>query len=122
MKRALEPMDRRRFVERLLLAGCGVAALGRCRPGGPSLEEIETRAKTYEGDLDCTETKGLWPVEVETRTSNEYVDRSTTPGEYCFRCTNYVAPEEAGTCASCRTVKGPIHPLGWCKAFTAARG
>ncbi len=113
---------RREFLIRAAAASAGLAVVGRCGPDGPSLEEIETRAKTYEGELDCTETKGLWPVEVETRTSNEYVDRSTTPGEYCFRCTNYVAPEEAGTCASCRTVKGPIHPLGWCKAFTAARG
>ena len=75
-------------------------------------------AQAYDPDLDCTDTAKLWPVEIETRTTNDYADRSARGDQYCFICTNFIEASQPDTCGTCRTVKGPIHPLGWCKSWT----
>jgi hypothetical protein len=103
---------RRRFLLRAaataLAAGGG--ACGEGRRGAARREEIE-RPDTHE----------LWPAEIRTRTDNEYVDRSTKSDQFCFHCTNFVPGPDPRSCGSCRTVKGPIDPGGWCKAWTEAR-
>ncbi len=113
--------SRRRFLVRIgTFAGgaVGLAVLQGCGAGGASTEEIQAEAKRYAGDLDCSVAEGLWPAEAQTRVVNKYVDRSPEPREFCFRCTNYVAPVETNGCATCKTVKGPVHPLGWCESWT----
>ncbi len=94
--------------------GCGASQ-------GPDARKIREMAAAYDPELDCTETTGLWPAEIETRTQNGYVDRSPQELQFCFNCANFIPPPRADGCGRCRTVKGPIHPLGWCKAWTAAR-
>ncbi len=111
-------VSRRRFLSGIAVLLAGPFAVRCGGAGGPAAPDIEARARTYDTDLDCSDAKGLWPAELATRTDNEYRDRSTERGQYCFVCNNYEKPKVAGTCAGCTTVKGPIHPLGWCKAWT----
>ena len=99
----------------------GALLLARCSSGGLSREEIARLAAAYDPKLECGDTFGLWPAEVKTREDNEYTNRSTSETEYCFTCNNWEAPARPDTCGTCKTVKGPINPLGHCTARTAAR-
>jgi hypothetical protein len=69
--------------------------------------------------LTCTDTTGLAATDVQVRTSLGYEDTSTQPGKMCSNCQQFVAPPSAGTCGSCKVVKGPINPGGYCKSFVA---
>jgi hypothetical protein len=117
-------VSRRGFVARASLLGAaatvvpGVVSLLRC---GSGREEVLAEAATYATDLDCTDTAGLLPVDLRLREDNEYVDRSPHETRYCFNCSNFRKPRTEGDCAACLTVKGPIHPLGWCRTWTEAR-
>ena len=83
-----------------------------------SAEEIREQAAAIDRSLACDDLRGLWPAEVATREDNEYIDRSDRELEYCFNCANFEPPRAQGACGGCRTVKGPIHPGGWCKSWT----
>jgi hypothetical protein len=115
-----EPRSRREFLA--LGLGAVLVAVARCATG-PTREEIEAQAARYDRALDCTDASKLWPAERKTREDNRYVDRSdrAREGEYCFRCDNFEAPPDLRTCGTCRTVKGPIHPLGRCNAWILRR-
>jgi hypothetical protein len=119
MRGWVEPMTRRDLL-RALVAGAALGALSRCATS-PSPEEIRSQAAAYDPSLDCSDAAGLWPAERKTRDDNRYRDRSVEPLRYCFRCDNFLPPPVVGTCGACRTVKGPIHPLGWCTAWTERR-
>jgi hypothetical protein len=67
----------------------------------------------------CMDTSGLSAADVQVRTALGYVDSSTQPGKMCSGCQQFVAPAAAGTCGTCKVVKGPIHPNGYCKSFVA---
>ena len=112
--------SRRDFLRRWTgwAAAAAALALAACSSGPSRSEQTRQQAAALDPDLDCTDTQGLWPAEIETRTSNEYRERSQRDDQYCFNCNNYVKPERAGGCATCRTVKGPINPGGWCKTWT----
>jgi len=69
--------------------------------------------------LVCTDTAGLAPADVSVRTALAYVDLSTEPGKTCSVCQQYIAPPQAGSCGTCKVVKGPINPNGNCKSFVA---
>jgi hypothetical protein len=69
--------------------------------------------------LTCTDTAGLSPGDLGIRTTLAYVDVSTEPGKTCANCQQFVAPPAAGTCGTCKVLKGPINPGGNCKSFVA---
>ncbi|MDX1389596.1 MAG: high-potential iron-sulfur protein [Acidobacteriota bacterium] len=96
------------------------AALLAC-DGASDRARIAEIAKGYDRALHCSGTTGLWPAEIETRTDNEYVDRSIHEDQFCFNCTNFIKPSQPGSCGTCKNVKGSINPLGWCKTWTEAR-
>lgn len=110
--------SRRRLLVGLGGALAAAAGLGRCGSRGMSPDEIRRRAAAVDRSFDCTDTRGLWPAEAQTRIDNEYRDRSDQELQFCFNCANFEPPAAAGACGSCRTVKGPIHPGGWCKSWT----
>ena len=58
---------------------------------------------------------------VDEQTDNEYRDGSVRDDQFCFNCTNFIPADDASRCGTCRTVKGPINPGGWCTAWTEAR-
>ena len=84
------------------LAVFGVAACGKSAPAA----------------LQCSDTAGLSPGDVQVRTALAYQDVSTTPGKNCSGCAQFIggAPDACGTC---KVVKGPINPNGYCKSFVA---
>jgi hypothetical protein len=69
--------------------------------------------------LSCADTSSMAPADVSVRTALAYVDVSTEPGKTCSNCQQFVAPAAAGTCGTCKVVKGPINPTGNCKSFVA---
>jgi len=121
--RGVRPADRGR---RTFLTRCGLlvggVVMAACGGGGGTKPALAERARAYDADLVCDDVSGLWPVEIATRTDNEYTQSSNKPQQYCFNCSNFIEPKRAGACATCRTVKGPIQPLGWCKSWTEKKG
>jgi hypothetical protein len=69
--------------------------------------------------LACVDTTGLSATDMQVRTALVYVDKSTEAGKTCLGCLQYVPPPAAGSCGTCKIVKGPINPAGYCKSFVA---
>lgn len=69
--------------------------------------------------LACTDTTGLAPADLTIRTTLAYVDVSVEPGKTCSNCQQFNAPPTPGTCGTCKVLKGPINPSGYCKSFVA---
>lgn len=65
----------------------------------------------------CTDTTGLAAADVAIRSSLAYVDVSMEPGKSCLTCQQFIAPPTAGTCGTCKVLKGPINATGYCKSF-----
>lgn len=119
-------LTRRQFLAPAAVVGAGVLAgaspLSGCGRVRSKEERIAELARSLDAALVCTDTSGLWPAEIKTRTENEYVDHSSRPDQFCLLCTNFMKPPGGRVCGTCRTVRGPINPGGWCKAFTEIKG
>ena len=109
---------RRAFVEVLAMAGAG--ALAGCGDGG--LAALREQARRLGAGLECSDLSGLFDAEVRTRAENEYRQHTDRDDQFCLNCSNYVPPPSEGPCGTCKTVRGPINPDGWCKQWTKARG
>jgi hypothetical protein len=111
-------MPTRREVLVSLTGGLGTV-LAACREDPtPALRE---KARAEGAHLDCSDVTFLGAAEQATRTSNEYRQHHDLPDQFCLNCLNFVSPPVAGACGTCKTVKGPINPDGWCKQWTKAR-
>ncbi|HKQ62147.1 MAG TPA: hypothetical protein VJS92_12730 [Candidatus Polarisedimenticolaceae bacterium] len=113
-------LSRRRLLRQLGVGGLGMIC-ARCGDDPARLAALAERARAYDPALECSDLRGLFPVEVQTRVTNEYAQHSTRPDQFCFNCANFIAPAVRGGCATCKTVKGPINPLGWCRSWTAGK-
>jgi hypothetical protein len=69
--------------------------------------------------LSCTDVSGLSPGDITLRTALGYLDQSPQAGRQCQRCLQFVAPPAEGRCGTCKIVKGPINPGGYCKSYVA---
>ena len=67
-------------------------------------------------EFSCNDVTGLQPADIEARKSLEYKERADKPELACSNCAQFVPPESSA-CATCRIMRGPIHPEGWCKVF-----
>ena len=108
---------RRAFLRNVALAGAG--SLAGC--GGDDTAALRERAREIGNGLDCSDVSGLWPAEVATRIENQYRQDSEYPDRFCLNCLNFVPAPQPRSCATCKTVRGPIHPAGWCRQWTPAR-
>ena len=97
-------LSRRRFLQISLGTVAAAAVIPACKSGGGAKE------------LSCTDTAGLEPGDIATRTGLGYVDKSTEAGKNCAGCIQFV-PAAPDACGGCKAVKGPINPAGYCKAF-----
>lgn len=61
-------------------------------------------------------------VDSNMRTTFQYTDRSPEKDKTCANCALYTAPESGSDCGGCLTIKGPIHPEGYCNVWTAQTG
>ena len=68
--------------------------------------------------LNCTDTMSLSASDAQVRTSLGYVDKSPEPGKSCTGCQQFI-PAAPDACGSCKVLKGPINPGGYCKSFAA---
>jgi hypothetical protein len=90
------------------------AALGLLGVAGAALAACKSEPKA----LACTDTMSLSSADAQVRVSLQYVDNSVEPGKMCSLCQQFIpaAPDQCGTC---KVVKGPINPKGYCKSFVA---
>jgi hypothetical protein len=75
--------------------------------------------KSTPAALSCTDTSALTPSERSVRMTLGYADVSTEAGKSCLTCQQYIAAPAAGACGTCKVLKGPINPAGYCKSFAA---
>jgi hypothetical protein len=109
---------RRTFLGQATLAGAGL--LAGCS-GGAETAALREKARQRGAALDCSDISGLQPAEAATREENQYRQHSEKDDQFCLNCLNFVpAPVEAA-CGTCKTVRGPINPDGWCKQWTKSR-
>lgn len=68
---------------------------------------------------NCTDTSALKPDELTVRTTTAaYVENAPDPAKKCSGCVQY-QPGPQNACGSCKVVKGPINPEGYCKLWVA---
>jgi hypothetical protein len=69
--------------------------------------------------LSCNDTSGISAADAQLRTTLAYVDSSTEPGKSCTQCQQYNPAPSADVCGTCKILKGPVSPRGYCKSFVA---
>lgn len=72
-----------------------------------------------EDPSSCTDVRGLSETDVGLRKTLEYVDRTPVAAQTCAGCVQWIAPASSDACGGCKVMKGPVHPEGYCKVFTA---
>lgn len=60
---------------------------------------------------------GIASEDVTARNAVTYMDRARDKTKTCETCVQYVAPRTDAACASCKVLKGPVHPDGNCSAY-----
>ena len=68
--------------------------------------------------LSCTDTMSLSAADAQVRVSLAYVDGSIEAGKSCSGCQQFI-PAAPDACGTCKILKGPINPKGYCKSFVA---
>lgn len=68
--------------------------------------------------LSCTDTMSLSAADAQVRVSLAYADNSPEAGKQCSGCQQFI-PAAPDACGTCKVVKGPINPKGYCKSFVA---
>jgi len=101
-------MTRRTYLKTLTL---GVAAVGL---GGLGLAACKSGGK----ELDCSNATGLSDMDAMLRKTLVYVDKSPNAEKSCANCVQFVAAA-ADQCGTCKLVKGPINPAGYCNSWAA---
>lgn len=71
-------------------------------------------------DISCTDTSGLSEQQVQTRKALKYTDNAPKPAQICENCQHYQPATDPKACGRCAVVPGPVHPQGWCTAWTPA--
>lgn len=66
----------------------------------------------------CMDTSGLAPADVQLRAMLKYADVSTQPGKACSGCKQFNAGAP-NACGTCKILKGPVSPGGYCSSFQA---
>lgn len=119
-------LTRRTFISRLFVVGASGAAVLGCSDQD-SVESVmdppEISASEPSGmiqkDFFCEDVTGLTETEIAMREAREYTDMSLEEDQNCSNCLLYVEPEPHEKCGGCLTIKGPIHPEGYCTIWVA---
>jgi hypothetical protein len=91
-----------------IFAGSAATLLSGCKSGGGGGSKA----------LSCTDTSSLAPMDAQLRTALGYIDATPNPSQKCLTCIQYV-PAAPDACGTCKLVKGPINPEGYCKSWAA---
>ena len=118
-------LNRRIFFQHFFSVGAaGSLALG-CQDQGSdqTVDEIKPHAAVLEDqDFSCMDTSALTETEASLRATFQYTDQSPEDGKNCENCALYVPSDDPTGCGGCTTIKGPIHPLGYCTIWAAQTG
>ncbi len=125
----MDNLTRRVFLQRMsvfgvmgtVVLGCGDQNDNGSSPEITRTPGTESPEKSME-QFRCMNVEGLTDSEIASRTTFQYTDMSTEAGKNCANCTLYRAPETGAGCGTCITVKGPIHPKGYCTIWAARTG
>lgn len=113
-------LSRRKFLGRLLLAGAAAPFLASSTAAhsaaGPSATGAATTITAECPDVELTED------ELKNRKALQYVDASLHEDKHCANCKLFKAPADDAVCGGCQVVPGPIHPKGYCIAWSAVTG
>jgi len=71
------------------------------------------------GPSFCNDVSALSAEQQTSRTGLGYEDTTSQPGKTCVKCSQYVAAEKVSDCGHCKVLPGPVHPNGYCRAYTA---
>ena len=115
----MDVWTRRSFLRCASLAGAW--ALAACG-GAAKTAALRERARQLGASLDCSDVSGLQAAEAATREENQYRQHSDKADQFSLNCLNFVPPALETACGTCKTVRGPINPDGWCKQWTKSRG
>lgn len=69
------------------------------------------------GGLECNDTSGLSAQDKQFRETQQYVDVSKVADKNCLNCNFYEGT--ANACGSCKVLKGPVSPKGYCNLWAA---
>ena len=118
-------ISRRDFIQRLTIFGAaGIGAgslLSACGGGEQTPAATPAEEQTAEA-FTCTDTSGITDAERTAREALNYVDTSTIEGKRCDNCALWQDPADGAQCGGCLTIKGPIHPAGYCDIWAAKVG
>ena len=67
----------------------------------------------------CEDVSALSDADKAGRAALNYTDRAPEKARRCDACTYWQPPQDPASCGGCQLVKGPIHPHGFCTAFSA---
>jgi hypothetical protein len=68
--------------------------------------------------FSCVDSFALAPDDAHARTTLAYQEPAVDTTRTCATCQQYVLPAN-DECGSCKVLKGPVHPDGTCKVFSA---
>jgi hypothetical protein len=70
------------------------------------------------GPSSCNDVSTLNADQKTARDSLGYEDTTPQPGKTCVKCAQYVPAEKVSDCGHCKVLAGPVHPNGYCRAYT----
>lgn len=109
-----QSVSRRDFLFRISLAAAAAPVLVSFRSPGSI-----TNSRAHGASLECPDTE-LSAEQVKTRDGLQYVDASPHEDKRCNNCRLFQPPAEEAVCGGCQVVPGPIHPNGYCIAWSLA--
>ena len=100
-------MTRRTYLQTIAVgfAAAGLGGLSACKSGA--------------AELVCTDTAGLSEMDATLRKSLAYADKSVLADKNCENCVQFIPAGAANSCGTCKLVKGPVNPKGYCSGWAA---
>lgn len=101
-------------------SGCGGDGESSRRADGTDTAPPASASSSAAGDAagPCNDLSNLTRAEIENREVYDYQPRSEYPEELCSNCEYWEPGAEGEKCGGCSLMAGPIHPDGWCSAWS----
>ncbi len=125
-KHRMSNFTRRQFLKQVfVVTSVGTVVLGCGDHSGDESRVDTTRdsgaelPRSDQGNFSCMDGGGLSEEEVALRMTFQYTDQSPEQEKNCRNCVLFVEAESGNQCGSCLSIKGPIHPKGYCTIWAA---
>ena len=111
-------MERRRFLKTGARGGFFVFAFGMgCQAEKDPAQDPEPPPVSSD---PCADLSGLAKADLQARKALSYSAESPYDDQICDNCRFWIAPKEGAPCGGCVTLRGPIHPKGYCSYWAPA--